>query len=101
MATRFLLASVPKTHPKTKASQHLTPFSAVAASRFLPIPRLEASRILETIYEDQENAAADHVVVTSGSVSASFLVSNMSTCYGHVKKQLSSNSLIISSLITL
>ncbi|KAI3800755.1 hypothetical protein L1987_28849 [Smallanthus sonchifolius] len=97
MATRLLFASVPKTHSNTKTSQHLTPFSAVATPLFLRISRLEASRILETIYEEETalisttesvKGVADHVVTTS----ASFLVSNRSTCFGQMKKQLSNNS---------
>ncbi|KAI3741580.1 hypothetical protein L1987_59254 [Smallanthus sonchifolius] len=96
MATRLLLASLPKTHSKTKTSQHLTPFSAVAAPLFLRISRLEASRILETIYEEETalistgesiKGVADQVVT-----SASFLVANRSTCFGQMKKQLSNNS---------
>ncbi|KAK1422777.1 hypothetical protein QVD17_18063 [Tagetes erecta] len=53
MATRFLFASLPKTHPKTKPSQHRTPFSAVATPRPMQVSRLKASRILETIYEEE------------------------------------------------
>nr|GEX77835.1 putative reverse transcriptase, RNA-dependent DNA polymerase, Gag-polypeptide of LTR copia-type [Tanacetum cinerariifolium] len=88
MATRFLYASVPKTNPTTKQSQHRTPFSAVATSRLLHISRLEASKILETIYEDEINVGNEGIK----EVAASFLLSNRSTCLGQMPKHLSKNS---------
>ncbi|GJX62665.1 hypothetical protein Tco_0295565 [Tanacetum coccineum] len=78
MATRLLFASVPKTNPTTKQSQHRTPFSAVATSRLLHISRLQASKILETIYEEEINVGNEGIK----EVAASFLLSNRSTCLG-------------------
>ncbi|KAF5810738.1 hypothetical protein HanXRQr2_Chr04g0173151 [Helianthus annuus] len=96
MATRFVFASVPKTHSKTKSSQHLTPFSAVAATRLLRVSRLEASRILETIHEEETTKGSCEsikgVSVSDVIASASFLLSNRSTCFGQMKNQLSNTS---------
>ncbi|GKA41461.1 hypothetical protein Tco_1331977 [Tanacetum coccineum] len=88
MATRLLFASVPKTSPTTKQSQHRTPFSAVATSRFLHISRLQASKILETIYEEEINVGNEGIK----EVAASFLMSNRSTCLSQMPKNLSMNS---------
>ncbi|KAL7592310.1 hypothetical protein Lser_V15G32496 [Lactuca serriola] len=102
MATRLLFASVPKAHPKSsKPSQHRTPFSAVAASRFLQISRLHASKTLETIYEEEMTTCSESRdgvadVFTNASplpsVSASFLLSSRSTCLVKMQKHLSKNS---------
>ncbi|KAI3717223.1 hypothetical protein L1987_68707 [Smallanthus sonchifolius] len=93
MATRLLFASVPKTQPRTKPSQHRTPFSAVAAPWFLQISRLKASRILETIYEEETTISgegmkglADHVVTSDSPLPYT------STCFGQMQKHLSKNS---------
>ncbi|KAF5810734.1 hypothetical protein HanXRQr2_Chr04g0173111 [Helianthus annuus] len=93
MATRFVFASVPKTHTKTKTLQHLTPFAAVAASGLLRISRLEASRILETIYEEETTTSSCESIkgVADVIASASFLLPNRATCFSQMKKQLSSN----------
>ncbi|PWA54019.1 hypothetical protein CTI12_AA439800 [Artemisia annua] len=87
MATRLLFASVPKSNPSTKQSQHRTPFSAVATSRFLHISRLQASRILETIYEEETNVSNEGMK----EVAASFSMSNRSTCLGQMPKNMSTN----------
>ncbi|PWA91757.1 hypothetical protein CTI12_AA087140 [Artemisia annua] len=87
MATRLLFASVPKSNPTTKQLQHRTPFSAVATARFLHISRLQASRILETIYEEETNVSNDGIK----EVAASFLMSNRSTCLGQMPKNMSKN----------
>ncbi|KAF5764713.1 hypothetical protein HanRHA438_Chr15g0707711 [Helianthus annuus] len=100
MATRLLFASLPKTNPKTKPSQHRTPFSAVATPHFPQISRLKASRILETIYEEETTISghegmkriADHVVTPLPSASASYLMSKRSTFFGQMQKPLSKNS---------
>ncbi|MFS7931540.1 hypothetical protein Hanom_Chr04g00357171 [Helianthus anomalus] len=94
MATRFVFASVPKTHTKTKTSQHLTPFSAVAATRLLQVSRLGASKILETIYEEETTKGSCESIkgVSDAIASASFMLSNRSTCFGQMKKQLSNTS---------
>ncbi|KAL4563456.1 hypothetical protein LXL04_027499 [Taraxacum kok-saghyz] len=105
MATRLLFASVPKTHPNTKLtnqSQHRTPFSAVAASRFLKISRLEASKTLETIFEEEIitksneglEAVADALTTSSPlpSVSSSFLLSGRKTCLVQMQKHLKSDN---------
>ncbi|MFS7931541.1 hypothetical protein Hanom_Chr04g00357181 [Helianthus anomalus] len=94
MATRFVFASVPKTHSKTKSSQDLTPFSAVAATRLLRVSRLEASRILETIYEEETTKGSCESIkgVSDVIASASFLLPNRSTCFGQMNKQLSNTS---------
>ncbi|GJS65394.1 hypothetical protein Tco_0679958 [Tanacetum coccineum] len=87
MATRLLFASMPKTSPTTKQSQHRTPFSSVATSRFLHVSRLQASRILETIYEEEINVSNEGLK----EVAASFLMSNRSTCLGQMPKNMSRN----------
>ncbi|KAI3495444.1 hypothetical protein L1887_37784 [Cichorium endivia] len=98
MATRLLFASVPKTQHKASPSKHRTPFSAVAASRFLQISRLQASKTLETIYEEEITVSGEgiegvaHVRTSaspSPSVSTSFLLSSRSTCLVQMQKHLS------------
>ncbi|PWA91758.1 hypothetical protein CTI12_AA087150 [Artemisia annua] len=88
MATRLLFASLPKTNATTKQSQHRTPFSAVATSRFLHISRLQASRILETIYEEETNVGNEAMKEAA----ASFKMSNRSSCLAQMPKNLSMNS---------
>lgn len=101
MATRLLFVSFPKTQPKTKPAQHRTPFSAVAVSQFLQISKLQTSRILETIHEEETNNSNEGIegvadLLTSASplpsIPASFLLSNRSTCVGRMQKHLAKNS---------
>ncbi|KAI3680902.1 hypothetical protein L6452_35681 [Arctium lappa] len=100
MATRILFVPVSKSHPKTKPSPHRTRFSAVAASEFLHISRLQISRSLETIYEEETTTSGEGIegladVLTSASplpsVSASFLLTKRLSC-GQMQKHLSKNS---------